>query len=365
MRLHERERDRRARRAGRRRCASPATSSSPNGRSSALEIASRSAAGTIDARGEEQRDDRAASPARSASAPASCGTRRGRSGRTPCPSRPRTRPDPDRADRRRDADRRRALADAIERARRGSSSSTAGKMPWRSLITVSSTSPDCDHLPEDEEDEQRERKQGERQVVGDHRRHPGDVLHVRAVPEGASEPVACRRPRSSRQPVHRLPRGASSASAREADADVAASAPRRPRPPRRGPRRRRPRCRLRRPRRRVALGAAGESRSGGRAPALGGRLRSGPASAAPLVRRGRPRRAGVIRRGPSGARGLRAPGRVSGQVAEDPAGSSGPFALRVRFVGHARSFHLPSRGCMRHGSRPLAGSHADSAFQAA
>ena len=45
-----------------------------------------------------------------------------------------------------------------------------------------------DHLAEDEQDQEREREQRQRQVVGDHRREPGDVLAVGALPEDAQEP---------------------------------------------------------------------------------------------------------------------------------------------------------------------------------
>ncbi len=46
-----------------------------------------------------------------------------------------------------------------------------------------------EHLPEHEEDQEREGKQGQREVVGDHRRHSRDVLSIGPVPEGA-KPVA-------------------------------------------------------------------------------------------------------------------------------------------------------------------------------
>ena len=53
--------------------------------------AAPSSAGITTLAARKQRHDRAASPARSASAPPSRGTRRGRCGRRPCPWRPRTR----------------------------------------------------------------------------------------------------------------------------------------------------------------------------------------------------------------------------------------------------------------------------------
>jgi hypothetical protein len=44
---------------------------------------------------------------------------------------------------------------------------------------------DLQHLAEDEEHQQREREDREHQVVGDHRREPGDVLGVGALPKSA------------------------------------------------------------------------------------------------------------------------------------------------------------------------------------
>ena len=44
---------------------------------------------------------------------------------------------------------------------------------------------DLQHLAEDEEDQQGEGEDRQHQVVGDHRREPGDVLAVGALPKGA------------------------------------------------------------------------------------------------------------------------------------------------------------------------------------
>ena len=58
-----------------------------------------------------------------------------------------------------------------------------------------------DHLPEDEQHEEREREQRQDEVVGDHRREAGDVLAVGAVPEDAEE-AGGRMARNRRGPRH-------------------------------------------------------------------------------------------------------------------------------------------------------------------
>ena len=50
---------------------------------------------------------------------------------------------------------------------------------------------DLQHLAEDEEDQQGEGEDRQHQVVGDHRREPGDVLAVGALPEGTQPGAGC------------------------------------------------------------------------------------------------------------------------------------------------------------------------------
>ena len=143
-----------------------------------------------DAGGEEERRRRAASRARSASARPSRGTRRGRCGRRRCPSRPRTR-------------RRSRARRARRRSRSWSSCRGSGRATLLQRVLLGRREEPLQvaedarldarapqHLAEDEEDQQDEREDGEHQVVGDHRREPGDVLPVGAVPEGAQPGLA-------------------------------------------------------------------------------------------------------------------------------------------------------------------------------
>ena len=155
-------------------------------------------------------------------------------------------------------------------------------------------------LAGDEQQQQREREDREHQVVGDHRRHPGDVLLVCAPPEGGDRSVGS------------LPQRRSTASAqgrRGAAGD--------PQPERRGA------ARDRDP-------AAREALEVGRGRVLGGSLGLPP-------RRGRRRLARLRRRLlfaaarplPGLRRGLRTAGRFFGRLPRTPAcgGGSSPASL--------------------------------------
>ena len=65
------------------------------------------------------------------------------------------------------------------------SCSVFGKSRWRSLRIPGLDPLDPQHLAEHEQHQQHEREHRQHQVVGDHRREPGDVLRVSALPEGA------------------------------------------------------------------------------------------------------------------------------------------------------------------------------------
>ena len=181
--------------------------------------------------------------------------------------------------------------------------STAGKRRWRSLQDAGLDLGALEDLAEDEQDEEGEREQRQDQVVGDHRRQPGDVLAVGAVPEGAQvarEPRAGRRraPRvnrasvarrrasrpSARGSLRRTPSvAASAATATPAQASVLE-----------------PRAALRRPpcRGASALGSRRGSRGGGAGSGRGGALRRvAAAPGGPAARRLRAsRRAGLAAR---------------------------------------------------------------------
>ena len=100
--------------------------------------------------------------------------------------------DPDGAGGGRDADRGRAVTDALDSA--GHLVLLDGRkdpleIVDHGLLDIAR----LDHLAEDEEDQEGEREESESEVVGDHRRHAGDVLAVGPMPEGV-EPVARPRP---------------------------------------------------------------------------------------------------------------------------------------------------------------------------
>ena len=92
--------------------------------------------------------------------------------------------DPERAEEGGDPDRRRVVLDPVEdvgqRVLLG-----VGEEPLEVVEDARLDPADLQHLAEDEEDQQGEGEDRQHQVVGDHRREPGDVLAVGALPEGA------------------------------------------------------------------------------------------------------------------------------------------------------------------------------------
>ena len=92
--------------------------------------------------------------------------------------------DPQRAEKGGDPDRGRVVLDPFQRVRQRPLLGV-GEEPLQVVEHARLDPLDLQHLAEDEEDEQGEGEDGEHQVVGDHRREPGDVLAVGALPEGA------------------------------------------------------------------------------------------------------------------------------------------------------------------------------------
>ena len=160
------------------------SSGSPVGRSSAVESTAPWAARDEEARGKEQGDQPGASPARSASARASRGSRRGRCGRTRCGAPPRTRP------RCRAPPTTAAIPGVVELARTGRGHSDGLLLGVGKALNVQedadARSRECrTHLAHHEQHQQGEGEERGHQFVGDRPRHPGDVLLVGAVPERA------------------------------------------------------------------------------------------------------------------------------------------------------------------------------------
>ena len=92
--------------------------------------------------------------------------------------------DPERAEEGGDPDRGRVVLDPVEDVGQLGLLGV-GEEPLQVVEHARLDPLDLQHLAEDEEDEQGEREDRQHQVVGDHRREPGDVLLVGAVPEGA------------------------------------------------------------------------------------------------------------------------------------------------------------------------------------
>ena len=92
--------------------------------------------------------------------------------------------DPERADEGGDPDRGRVFLDPVEHVGQGVLLDV-GEEALQVVEYAGLDPADLQHLAEDEEHEQGEWEDRQHQVVGDHRREPGDVLAVGALPEGA------------------------------------------------------------------------------------------------------------------------------------------------------------------------------------
>ena len=218
------------------------------------------------------------------------------------------------------------------------SCSVEGKSSPRSLRIVALDVRALQQLAGDEEQQQREREDGEQQVVGDHRRHPGHVLLVGAPPEGGQRSAG----RALSTPLDGVPQGRRGPARRCAGRAM---------PPPRRSRSRRGRAPRGRPLRMPGDVRDGLERCGGRRAV---RLRRRPA--------GSGRRLGArLGRGGFGSlrRGLRTEGRVFGRLPRTPAcGTVGLAGLRLLAVRSSSSLlavpliRLFQRVCRMHAPPP-------------
>ena len=146
---------------------------------------------------------------------------------------PERRADPDRGDERDDPDRRRRVADVVERGVErplGGAREDALEVVEHLALDVAR----LEHAAGDEQREQREREQRQQQVVGDHRRHPGQVVVVGLEPERLepADRVLVARPRAAgaeRRAAPRLHRSSAVGSEGPVNARARRGRPARPR----------------------------------------------------------------------------------------------------------------------------------------